>query len=196
VSEKLTRLPRMRWVADPSSYAPLDTCACGGTSDPELDVEGHLDELREIGPDTYKTRVAEARDSGEIIGVSVLDQRKLADEEPFLSAAYLALSLINQPYRGMRMPDGVTRIGTFLLCDTLLQIEEMWGPPMPMVWSLVHQENRACRNVLARHDFWPVRGKPRTDEKPYVLYTREQGLSATHGFSQHIVDMVRNAAID
>jgi hypothetical protein len=186
----------MRWVSDPTSSALLAEFACGGVSEHERDVEGALDELRDSDAG-YEIRVAEARHTGDPIAVSVFDRRALGRDESFAKAVSLLLAAVNEPYRGWRMPDGVTRIGTFMLCDTLAQIEQLWGDPMPCVWGLVHRDNKACQRVLStRHGFWRLRDISRDPSAPYYVHLRQEHLDWTHGFSPHMVDAVERASAD
>jgi hypothetical protein len=187
----------MRWVSDPASYKPLAGFACGGESDYEHEVEGVLDQLRELSPedaDEYRIRAAEARDDGDLIALSVFHKRPLGESGLLRDAVYLALAAVNEPYRGRRMPDG-TRIGTFMLCDTLAQIENLWGHPMPCVWGLVHRDNKSCQNVLSRHSFWRLRASNRDPANPaYFVHQRQEDLDWAHGFSPQLLEAVELAS--
>jgi hypothetical protein len=187
----------MRWVQDPADYGPLADFVCGGDSDYEGDVEALINQLRLMSSEDaaeYEIRVAEARHADDLIAVSVFHKRALGNTEEFANAVYMALCAINEPYRGRRMPDGVTRIGTFLLCDTLAQIERLWGSPMPCVWGLVHQGNKDCHNLLSRHSFWRLRGSNRDPSDPYFVHLREATLDWAHGFSPQLLDAVERAS--
>lgn len=186
----------MRWVSDPTSDELLADFVCGGTSDYERDVEALLDQLRELSPEealAYEIRVAEARHADDLIGVSVFQKRSLGGSDEYADAVYLALSAINEPYRGWRMPDGTTRIGTFLLCDTLAQIDEKWGSPMPYVWGTVHEDNENCRSILRRHSFWRIKGSKKDPPSSYSVYIRQDGLDWTHRFSPQLLKAVEEA---
>jgi hypothetical protein len=188
----------MRWVSDPMNYGLLADFACGGDSGYEQQVEDLLDQLRDMSAEDaaeYKIRVAEARHTDDLIAISVFHERQLGEAEEFADAVYLALAAVNQPYRGWRMPDGATRIGTFLLCDTLAQVDRLWGDPMRCVWALVHQDNKDCHNVLTRHSFWRLRDVHRDpSDQPYYVYLRQKGLDWAFGFSAQILDAVERAS--
>lgn len=187
----------MRWVSDPTSYEPLTRFACGGASNHEQAVEEALDELRDMGPEDtveFKVRVAEARHADDLVGVSIFLKRPLGDSGEYADAVCLALTVVNEPYRGWRMPDGTSRIGTFLLCDALAQIEDQWGHPMPDVWGAVHEENKDCQNMLSRHGFWRLRDSKRDPANFYFVYLRPKDLDWAAKFSPLILNAVKQAS--
>jgi hypothetical protein len=190
-------LPRMRWVSDPASDARLAELACGGESEHERDVEKALDELRGLSVEDaaeYEIRVAEARHADDLIAVSVFHKLPLGDSEEFADAVCLRVIAINEPYRRCCMPDGATGIGTFLLCDTLAQVNHLWGNPMPYVWGVVHQNNKDCQNVLNRHKFWRLKDSKRDPSRPYFVHLRQDHLDWDHGFSPRILNTVDEAS--
>jgi hypothetical protein len=140
-------------------------------------------------------RVAEDRDNGDLIGLSAFlkrrPQMKPALEE-YADAVQLALIAVRDRYRGVRMHNGA-RIGVFLLCDALDQIEPKRGNPMPPVWASVHRDNEPCKRHVIRtlHRFWPMR-----TEGAYLAYFRDGGEASTRGFTPSMIDAVKMASID
>lgn len=188
----------MRWVSDPSEYPLLRDFRCGGESEYEQDVEEALDELRALSAEDasdYAVRVAEARHAEDLVAISVFHKRQFTDAEGFAGAICLDLTAIAGPYRGWRMPDGTTSIGTFMLCDTLSEVHRGSSDGMPYVWGYVHRDNRPCQRILSRHHFWRLRGRKGPSE-PYSVYLREQDLDWAHGFSPQILSAVEQASAD
>ncbi len=195
--ERLPGLPQLRSIPDPTSYEPLAGFSCGKAAH-ERDVDKAVDELLEMSSEeaaTYEVRVAEDRVTGDLIGISCFHKRPLSDDEIFADAVYLAVIAINEPYRGWRLPDGVTRIGTFLLCDSLAQIGHIWGnPTMPYVWGVVHRDNQPCRRLLSAHGFWRIGGSNRHPSIPYFVHMRDEGVNSAHRFTAQVTEAVERAA--
>ncbi len=194
---KLPVLPQTRWISDPGEYPPLQDFRCGGESEYERDVEEALDQLRALSTvdaGEFAIRVAEARHTEGLVAVSVFHERPFTDDEAFTGAVCLDLTVIGEPYRGLRMPDGATRIGTFMLCDTLAQIHQGSSEGMPYVWGAVHRDNQACQRILSRHHFWRLRAR-RSPTEPYYIHLRDRGLNWDYDFSPQILEMVEGASL-
>ena len=67
-------------------------------------------------------------------------------------AMYVGVIGISEDYRGMRMPDGETRIGDFLLNEALKQQERVWGATEYM-WAFVHKDNGPSQDIFRRAGF-------------------------------------------
>ena len=183
----------MRSIREPSSYAPLAHFSCGGNSDYEVDADKAIKELLDLSDEEceeFEIRVAESPDSHALIGVTIFHERALG---PFSPAICLALLAVGEPFRGWRMPDGATRVGTFLLCDALAQTKQIWGESMPVVWGNVHQDNGHCRRLLSSHRFWRLRGSSRDPSNPYYTHMRDAGVTWSHGFTQPAIEAVKEA---
>jgi hypothetical protein len=189
----------LRSVSDPTIYEPLVEFTCGDRSSYERDVNDVARELLELSSEDLagvEVRVAEAEVDAQtaagLIGVSVFFKKRLRTEpesETYADAVYIALLALGTPHRGCRLPDGVTRIGAFLLCDALAQIDSKWGDPMPHVWGVVHRDNAPSRKILAPRGFWPIGRK-----LEYPIYLRSEGLDWAHGFTRQTIEAVERAS--
>jgi hypothetical protein len=197
VPKSLSGLPRMRAIPDPTALEPLSEFSCGGSSEYETAVDRAVDELLQMSSEDlaeYDVRVAEDAATGALIGVSVAQERRLNEStDHFARSMYLAVLAINQPYRGWRMPDGATRIGTFLLGDALAEIGRTWEEPMPYVWAVVHRENRDCQRLLSNQSFWRINDINRDPSNPYFVHFRDEGIDWSDGLGPHVIRAVSQA---
>lgn len=187
--KRLLGLPRTRSLSDPTNYQPFASFSCGEAHVYERDVNDALRDLLDQPPEQIERltfRVAEDRGSGELIGLSVFLKRHLPIEP---NAVNIALIAVEERFRGALI-EGNMRIGAFLLCDALDQIERRWGNPLPEVWASVHRENEPCkRNVMcALHCFWPIRTK-----EEYEVYLRSANQASTRGFTPDMIQAVKMA---
>jgi hypothetical protein len=189
VPKRLLGLPRTRSLSDPTNYQPFVSFSCGEAHVYERDVNDALLDLLDQPPQQIERltfRVAEDRGSGELIGLSVFLKRSLPTEP---EAVNIALIAVEESFRGARI-EGNMRIGAFLLCDALDQIERRWGNPLPEVWASVHRENEPCkRNVMCpRHCFWRIRTK-----EEYEIYLRSAKQTGARGFPPAMIQAVTMA---
>jgi hypothetical protein len=189
----------MRAIPDPTTYEQLADFSCGGSSDHEQHVDSAVEELLQLSSEDLadykirKVRVAEDSETDSLIGISVIQEKRLSEsDDTFEHAAYLAVLAIDKSYRGWRMPDGATRIGTFLLGDALAEIDCTWEQPMPYVWAVVHPENDHCRRLLNKQNFWPLHDINK-DPSEYIVYLRDESVDWSHGFGPHVIRSVLDA---
>ena len=185
----------MRSVPDFTTYKPLSRFFCGEKHSYERDVNDAVRELLDFSSEDaagVEVRAAEERATGDLIGMAVFYKKRLEtvpESDTYADAVYFALLSVTAPYRGRRMPDGVMRIGSFLLCDALAQIEAKWGDPMPHVWGVVHRDNKPSQRILAGHGFWPI-GR----ELEYPVHLRSERLDWARGFSRQTIEAVEMAS--
>lgn len=116
----LAPTPRVRTV-DPTSYVPLASFSCGGSSDYEREVDDIVADLHRGRSPWESVRVAEAP-GGDRMGLCLLQRRGLPGAAP--DAAYIGLLSVAAGWRGSRLPDG-GRLGSLLLGDSLEQVMEI-----------------------------------------------------------------------
>ena len=152
----LAALPRVRSV-DPTAYAQLDAFSSGLSSVYEQEVNEIVSGLRRGAAPNVEVRVAEDAATGELIGLCGFLQMPMVPASPepsFEDAVHICVIGVSAVYRGLRMPDGLTRMGDFLLSDALDQIEGTWGiGQMPQVWGIVGKDNEASHRLLGAHGF-------------------------------------------
>jgi hypothetical protein len=196
VTDRLPELPQTRTVSDPTNYAPLRGFSCGSEHPYERDVNDAIGQLLDLSPEDaacYEVRVAELPSTRQLVGISVFSERRFTEDPEYADAIGISVVSVNRPFReDWRMPDGITRIGTFLLCDVLAQVEDLWGDPMPYVWGAVHRNNKRCQRLLSKHGFYSVRnGDP---SNAYFVHLRNAELPWSTGFSPQVMEAVERAS--
>ena len=155
----------------------LTTFACG-TGSPPTPPEAEVDDIvHGIHSGRYELPlvflVAEERDTGQLVAVCAVSNRPLEHPQGVIpDAAYVGVIGIQRDFRGRRLPDGVTRIGDFMLREALERILSSWGFAMPPVWALIDPGNDPSQDLFRRHDFEhvPTGGK-------YDIWYRGRGLA-------------------
>lgn len=187
----LTVAPRIRTL-NAGDASLLDSFTTG-TAAWERDIAYATQELCQmLGEDqldSYEGRVAETSAGQPVVGFSAYRRRPFGDVGEFTDAVCVALLGLNRPYRGIRMPDHMTRVDSLLLADALAQIDRKWGRPrMPHIWTLAHRDHEDELTLLGKHRFWRL--KASNPSGAYHVYLRPAGLPWEHGFSPRIVKTV------
>jgi hypothetical protein len=157
---RLTALPRVRLVA--ATDSTLSQFSCGGLTPYERDVDETVAELHRGMHPHLDLQIAEDPTTGELVGLSAVE---LVSR---YGTPHSALTAINHPFRGSRLPDG-GRIGDFLMAAKLQRIKEEWSPaPMPLVVSSILPANRPAVELAERHGFVDTS----ITDGPYALFMR------------------------